>query len=100
MAAVEDCKNSKFPGTLAFIFMTDVSYNGSRSRLVRLLCEQLKLLLDFLPREGGAEESAIPAGFVTCTKALHLYHAESSLAQPQMMVGLDLMWVTCWMASW
>lgn len=58
--------------------------------VVRLLCEQLKVLLDFLPREGGAEESAIPAGFVTCTKALHLYHAERALAQPQLMVGPDV----------
>lgn len=89
LAAADDCKNSKFPGTLAFIFMTDISCNGIGSGLVRLLCEQLKVLLDFLPREGGAEEAAIPAGFVTCTK-VHLYPAETSLAQPQTMVGPDV----------
>ena len=53
MATVDHCKNSKFPRTLVFIFMTGLSYNGTRSGLVRLLCEQLKVLLDILPREGG-----------------------------------------------
>ena len=90
LATVDDCKNTKFPRTFAFIFMTDVSYNGTRSGPVRLLCEQLKVLLRLSAYGGWAEESAIPIGFVTCTKVLHLYHAESSLAQLQMMVVSDV----------
>uniref|UniRef100_A0A667IPY4 SEC24 homolog C, COPII coat complex component n=1 Tax=Lynx canadensis TaxID=61383 RepID=A0A667IPY4_LYNCA len=49
LATVDYCKNNKFPSPPAFIFMIDVSYNAIRSGLVRLLCEELKSLLDFLP---------------------------------------------------
>ncbi|XP_005226415.1 protein transport protein Sec24C isoform X1 [Bos indicus] len=90
LATVDYCKNNKFPIPPAFIFMIDVSYNAVRSGLVRLLCEELKSLLDFLPREGGAEESAIRVGFVTYNKVLHFYNVKSSLAQPQMMVVSDV----------
>ncbi|KAB0350716.1 hypothetical protein FD755_006513 [Muntiacus reevesi] len=90
LATVDYCKNNKFPVPPAFIFMIDVSYNAVRSGLVRLLCEELKSLLDFLPREGGAEESAIRVGFVTYNKVLHFYNVKSSLAQPQMMVVSDV----------
>ncbi|XP_043332483.1 protein transport protein Sec24C isoform X2 [Cervus canadensis] len=90
LATVDYCKNNKFPVPPAFIFMIDVSYNAIRSGLVRLLCEELKSLLDFLPREGGAEESAIRVGFVTYNKVLHFYNVKSSLAQPQMMVVSDV----------
>ncbi|XP_004701230.1 protein transport protein Sec24C isoform X2 [Echinops telfairi] len=90
LATVDYCKNNKFPSPPAFIFMIDVSYNAIRSGLVRLLCEELKSLLDFLPREGSAEESAIRVGFVTYNKVLHFYNVKSSLAQPQMMVVSDV----------
>ncbi|XP_043837573.1 protein transport protein Sec24C isoform X1 [Dromiciops gliroides] len=90
LATVDYCKNNKFPRPPAFIFMIDVSYNAIRSGLVKLLCEELKSLLDFLPREGGAEESAIRVGFVTYNKVLHFYNVKSSLAQPQMMVVSDV----------
>ncbi|XP_032696054.1 protein transport protein Sec24C isoform X1 [Lontra canadensis] len=90
LATVDYCKNNKFPSPPAFIFMIDVSYNAIRSGLVRLLCEELKSLIDFLPREGGAEESAIRVGFVTYNKVLHFYNVKSSLAQPQMMVVSDV----------
>ncbi|XP_012315614.1 protein transport protein Sec24C isoform X1 [Aotus nancymaae] len=90
LATVDYCKNNKFPSPPAFIFMIDVSYNAIRTGLVRLLCEELKSLLDFLPREGGAEESAIRVGFVTYNKVLHFYNVKSSLAQPQMMVVSDV----------
>lgn len=60
LATVDDCKNTKFPRTFAFIFMTDVSYNGTRRGPVRLLCEQLKVLLDFLPTEGGQKSQRSP----------------------------------------
>ncbi|XP_015976573.2 protein transport protein Sec24C isoform X3 [Rousettus aegyptiacus] len=90
LATVDYCKNNKFPSPPAFIFMIDVSYNAIRSGLVGLLCEELKSLLDFLPREGGAEESAVRVGFVTYNKVLHFYNVKSSLAQPQMMVVSDV----------
>ncbi|KAH0624357.1 hypothetical protein JD844_031752 [Phrynosoma platyrhinos] len=83
-------KNNKYPNPPAFIFMIDVSYNAIRSGLVRLICEELKTLLDYLPREGNMEESAIRVGFVTYNKVLHFYNVKSSLAQPQMMVVSDV----------
>ncbi|XP_034633417.1 protein transport protein Sec24C-like [Trachemys scripta elegans] len=70
--------------------MIDVSYNAVKSGLVRLICEELKSLLDYLPREGNMEESAIRVGFVTYNKVLHFYNVKSSLAQPQMMVVSDV----------
>ncbi|XP_068054585.1 protein transport protein Sec24C isoform X1 [Anomalospiza imberbis] len=90
LATVDYCKNNKFPSPPAFIFMIDVSYNAVKSGLVRLICEELKLLLDYLPREGNMEESAIRVGFVTYNKVLHFYNVKSSLAQPQMMVVSDV----------
>ncbi|XP_054838382.1 protein transport protein Sec24C isoform X2 [Eublepharis macularius] len=90
LATVDYCKNNKFPNPPAFIFMIDVSYNAVRSGLVRLICEELKTLLDYLPREGNMEESAIRVGFVTYNKVLHFYNVKSSLAQPQMMVVSDV----------
>ncbi|XP_069876681.1 protein transport protein Sec24C isoform X2 [Dipodomys merriami] len=90
LATVDYCKNNKIPSPPAFIFMIDVSYNAIRTGLVKLLCEELKSLLDYLPREGGAEESAIRIGFVTYNKVLHFYNVKSSLAQPQMMVVSDV----------
>lgn len=90
LATVDYCKNNKFPSPPAFIFMIDVSYNAVKSGLVRLICEELKSLLDYLPREGNMEESAIRVGFVTYNKVLHFYNVKSSLAQPQMMVVSDV----------
>ncbi|XP_014735427.1 PREDICTED: protein transport protein Sec24C isoform X3 [Sturnus vulgaris] len=90
LATVDYCKNNKFPIPPAFIFMIDVSYNAVKSGLVRLICEELKSLLDYLPREGNMEESAIRVGFVTYNKVLHFYNVKNSLAQPQMMVVSDV----------
>ncbi|NXD11205.1 SC24C protein, partial [Nothocercus nigrocapillus] len=90
LATVDYCKNNKFPSPPAFIFMIDVSYNAVKSGLVRLICEELKSLLDYLPREGNMEESAIRVGFVTYNKVLHFYNVKSLLAQPQMMVVSDV----------
>ncbi|XP_006263017.1 protein transport protein Sec24C isoform X1 [Alligator mississippiensis] len=90
LATVDYCKNNKFPNPPAFIFMIDVSYNAVKSGLVRLICEELKSLLDYLPRGGNLEESAIRVGFVTYNKVLHFYNVKSSLAQPQMMVVSDV----------
>uniref|UniRef100_A0A8C6JPQ8 Uncharacterized protein n=1 Tax=Melopsittacus undulatus TaxID=13146 RepID=A0A8C6JPQ8_MELUD len=90
LATVDYCKNNKFPSPPAFIFMIDVSYNAVKSGLVKLICEELKSLLDYLPREGNMEESAIRVGFVTYNKMLHFYNVKSSLAQPQMMVVSDV----------
>ncbi|XP_053168135.1 protein transport protein Sec24C isoform X3 [Hemicordylus capensis] len=90
LATVDYCKNNKFPNPPAFIFMIDVSYNAIKSGLVKLICEELKTLLDYLPREGNMEESTIRVGFVTYNKVLHFYNVKSSLAQPQMMVVSDV----------
>ncbi|KAM8924376.1 protein transport protein Sec24C isoform 2-T2 [Pelodytes ibericus] len=89
-ATVDYCKNNKFPNPPAFIFMIDVSYNAVKSGLVALVCEELKQLIDYLPREGNMEESVVRVGFVTYNKVLHFYNVKSSLAQPQMMVVSDV----------
>ncbi|XP_051284770.1 protein transport protein Sec24D isoform X2 [Dicentrarchus labrax] len=89
IATMEYCKNNKRPNPPAYIFMIDVSYNNIKSGLVRLICDELKTLLENLPREEGAESSAIKVGFVTYNKILHFYNVKSALAQPQMMVVSD-----------
>ncbi|XP_053272265.1 protein transport protein Sec24D [Pleuronectes platessa] len=88
-ATIDYCKNNKPPNPPAFIFMIDVSYNNIKSGLVKLICEELKTLLEKLPREAGEESSAIKVGFVTYNKVLHFYNVKSALAQPQMMVVSD-----------
>ncbi|XP_051995784.1 protein transport protein Sec24D isoform X2 [Xyrauchen texanus] len=90
IATLDYCKNNKPPNPPAYIFMIDVSYNNMKSGLVKLICEELKILLDRLPKEEGAESSAIKVGFVTYNKILHFYNVKSALAQPQMMVVSDV----------
>uniref|UniRef100_A0A8B9VCN2 Uncharacterized protein n=1 Tax=Anas zonorhyncha TaxID=75864 RepID=A0A8B9VCN2_9AVES len=70
--------------------MIDVSYRNINSGLVKLICEELKTLLDKLPREEQEESSAIRVGFVTYNKVLHFFNVKSNLAQPQMMVVSDV----------
>ncbi|XP_042257010.1 protein transport protein Sec24D [Thunnus albacares] len=89
VATLDYCKNNKPPNPPAYIFMIDVSYNNIKSGLVKLICDELKTLLDKLPSEEGAESSAIKVGFVTYNKVLHFYNVKSALAQPQMMVVSD-----------
>ncbi|XP_053198960.1 protein transport protein Sec24D [Scomber japonicus] len=88
-ATLDYCKNNKPANPPAYIFMIDVSYNNIKSGLVKLICDELKTLLDKLPREDGVESSAIKVGFVTYNKVLHFYNVKSALAQPQMMVVSD-----------
>lgn len=38
------------PNPPAFIFMIDVSYSNIKSGLVRLICEELKTVLERLPK--------------------------------------------------
>ncbi|KAJ8382885.1 hypothetical protein SKAU_G00036630 [Synaphobranchus kaupii] len=90
IATLDYCRNNKPPNPPAFIFMIDVSYANIKSGLVKLLCEELKTLLDHLPREEGTESSAVRVGFVTYSKILHFYNVKSTLAQPQMMVVSDV----------
>ncbi|XP_052417656.1 protein transport protein Sec24D [Carassius gibelio] len=90
IATLDYCKNNKPPNPPAYIFMIDVSYNNIKSGLVKLICQELKTLLDRLPKEEGAETSAIRVGFVTYNKILHFYNVKSALAQPQMMVVSDV----------
>ncbi|KAJ8248460.1 hypothetical protein GJAV_G00242250 [Gymnothorax javanicus] len=89
-ATVDYCKNNKLPQPPAYIFLIDVSYNAVRSNLVSIICEELKTLLDHLPREGPEGESAVRVGFVTYNKVLHFYNVKDSLAQPQMLVVSDV----------
>ncbi|XP_042367745.1 protein transport protein Sec24D [Plectropomus leopardus] len=88
-ATLDYCKNNKRPNPPAYIFMIDVSYNNIKSGLVKLICDELKTLLEHLPSEAGMESSAIKVGFVTYNKVLHFYNVKSALAQPQMMVVSD-----------
>ncbi|XP_070849199.1 protein transport protein Sec24D [Chaetodon trifascialis] len=89
VATLDYCKNNKPANPPAYIFMIDVSYNNIKSGLVKLICDELKTLLDNLPREDGVESSAMKVGFVTYNKILHFYNVKSALAQPQMMVVSD-----------
>ncbi|CAB1345193.1 unnamed protein product, partial [Coregonus sp. 'balchen'] len=82
-ATLDYCKNNKPASPPAYIFMIDVSYANIKSGLVRLVCEELKTLLDNLP------SSMVKVGFVTYNKILHFYNVNSALAQPQMMVVSD-----------
>ena len=43
-------QNNKPASAPAYIFMIDVSFTNIKSGLVRLLCDELKTLLDNLPR--------------------------------------------------
>ncbi|XP_046904883.1 protein transport protein Sec24D [Hypomesus transpacificus] len=87
-ATMDYCKNNKPTSPPAYIFMIDVSYANIKSGLVRLVCDELKTLLDRLPKEEG-ENSVVKVGFVTYNKILHFYNVKSTLAQPQMMVVSD-----------
>ncbi|TNN71406.1 Protein transport protein Sec24D [Liparis tanakae] len=89
VATLDYCKNNKLPNPPAYIFMIDVSYNNIKSGLVKLICDELKTLLENLPSEDGTESSVINVGFVTYNKVLHFYNVKSALAQPQMMVVSD-----------
>ncbi|KAM6951724.1 protein transport protein Sec24C isoform 2-T2 [Aplochiton taeniatus] len=90
LATVDYCKNNKLPQPPAFIFLIDVSYNAVKSGLVHMVCQELKSLLDYLPRENPELDSVVRVGFVTYNKVLHFYNVKASLAQPQMMVVSDV----------
>ncbi|KAG9480264.1 hypothetical protein GDO78_011982 [Eleutherodactylus coqui] len=90
VATLDYCRKNKPPNPPAFIFMIDVSYSNIKNGAVRLICEELKTLLDRLPREENAESSPIRVGFVTYNKVLHFYNVNCNLAQPQMMVVTDV----------
>ncbi|XP_072122697.1 protein transport protein Sec24C-like [Mobula birostris] len=90
----QQSKNDRGSSLVGFIFMIDVSYKAVRSGLLALICGELKKLVQRLPREPGAEESAVRVGFLTYDKFLHFYNLKSSLAQPQMIVITDISDVT------
>nr|XP_028598836.1 protein transport protein Sec24D [Podarcis muralis]XP_028598837.1 protein transport protein Sec24D [Podarcis muralis]XP_028598838.1 protein transport protein Sec24D [Podarcis muralis] len=90
IATLDYCKNNKPPQPPAYIFMIDVSYNNIKSGLVKLICEELKTVLDRLPREEQEEASTIRVGFVTYNKVLHFFNVKRNLGQPQMMVVTDV----------
>ncbi|KAM9426095.1 protein transport protein Sec24C [Pholidichthys leucotaenia] len=90
VATVDYCKNNKLPQPPAFIFLIDVSYNAVKNGMVSIVCQELKTLLDYLPRENPEVDSVVRVGFVTYNKVLHFYNVKSSLAQPQMLVVSDV----------
>ncbi|XP_014825317.1 PREDICTED: protein transport protein Sec24C isoform X3 [Poecilia mexicana] len=90
LATVDYCKNNKLPQPPAFIFLIDVSYNAVKSGMVSIVCNELKSLLDLLPRQNPEVDSVIRVGFVTYNKVLHFYNVKSTLAQPQMLVVSDV----------
>ncbi|XP_060635002.2 protein transport protein Sec24D [Anolis sagrei] len=90
VATLDYCRNNKPPQAPAYIFMIDVSYNNIKSGLVKLICDELKTVLDRLPSEEQEESSSIRVGFVTYNKVLHFFNVKSNLAQPQMMVVTDV----------
>ncbi|KAM4525333.1 protein transport protein Sec24C isoform 1-T1 [Odontesthes bonariensis] len=90
LATVDYCKNNKLPQPPAFIFLIDVSYNAVKSGMVSIVCQELKSLLDLLPRENPEMDSVVRVGFVTYNKVLHFYNVKASLAQPQMLVVSDV----------
>ncbi|XP_029311491.1 protein transport protein Sec24C isoform X3 [Cottoperca gobio] len=90
MATVDYCKNNKIPQPPAYIFLIDVSYNAVKSGMVNIVCQELKTLLDYLPRENPEMDSVVRVGFVTYNKVMHFYNVKSSLAQPQMLVVSDV----------
>ncbi|XP_051821787.1 protein transport protein Sec24D isoform X1 [Antechinus flavipes] len=90
VATLDYCRNNKPPCPPAYIFMIDVSYSNVKNGLVRLICEELKTILENLPKEEQEETSAIRVGFVTYNKVLHFFNVKSNLAQPQMMVVTDV----------
>ncbi|XP_030629652.1 protein transport protein Sec24C isoform X2 [Chanos chanos] len=90
LATVDYCKNNKPPQPPAFIFLIDVSYNAVKNGMVGIVCQELKTLLDYLPRENPDAESNVRVGFVTYNKVLHFYNVKGSLGQPQMMVVSDV----------
>uniref|UniRef100_A0A8C6UZ17 SEC24 homolog C, COPII coat complex component n=1 Tax=Neogobius melanostomus TaxID=47308 RepID=A0A8C6UZ17_9GOBI len=90
LATVDYCKNNKLPQPPAFIFLIDVSYNAVKSGMVNIVCQELKTLLDYLPRENPEADSVVRVGFVTYNKVLHFYNVKGSLAQPQMLVVSDV----------
>ncbi|XP_036618617.1 protein transport protein Sec24D isoform X2 [Trichosurus vulpecula] len=90
IATLDYCRNNKPPNPPAYIFMIDVSYSNVKNGLVTLICEELKTILENLPKEEQEETSAIRVGFVTYNKVLHFFNVKSNLAQPQMMVVTDV----------
>ncbi|XP_077876881.1 protein transport protein Sec24D [Ictidomys tridecemlineatus] len=90
VATLDYCRKNKPPSPPAFIFMINVSYSNIKSGLVKLICEELKTLLERLPREEREEPSAVRVGFITYHTVLHFFNVKSNLAQPQMMVVTDI----------
>ncbi|EHB06848.1 Protein transport protein Sec24D [Heterocephalus glaber] len=90
VATLDYCRKNKPPNPPAFIFMIDVSYSNIKNGLVKLICEELKTVLEKLPKEEQEETSAIRVGFITYNKVLHFFNVKSNLARPQMMVVTDV----------
>ncbi|XP_058864455.1 protein transport protein Sec24C-like isoform X3 [Acipenser ruthenus] len=73
-------------GAPAFIFLIDVSVQAVQQGAVSLVCEELRTLLDKLPRDSGMDESELSVGVVTYDRTLHLYSLSPTLSRPHMLV--------------
>lgn len=82
------CRNNVFPKAPAYVFVIDVSYNNVKSGLVHLLCQNMKAILQRLPREANGAKPRV--GFITYTKQVHFYNIKKTLGQPQMMAVGDV----------
>uniref|UniRef100_A0A914VCD2 Protein transport protein Sec24C n=1 Tax=Plectus sambesii TaxID=2011161 RepID=A0A914VCD2_9BILA len=84
------CKNGVAPKEPAFIFMLDVSYNAVSSGMVSIFCQNIRQLLEHLPKDTGMERSTMRVGFATYDQTIHFYNLKNALEQPQMMVVGDV----------
>ncbi|PAV79754.1 hypothetical protein WR25_06580 isoform B [Diploscapter pachys] len=88
VATKQYCKNGVSPKEPAFIFMIDVSYNAFSSGMVSLLCANLERVLQRLPKEANAPESAIHVGLATFDTSVQFYDLSSP--QPKMLIVSDV----------
>ncbi|NXD71206.1 SC24D protein, partial [Eolophus roseicapillus] len=76
IATLDYCRNNKPPKPPAYIFMIDVSYRNINSGLVKLICEELKTLLDKLPREEQEESKKERKKERKKDKVLHFFNVK------------------------
>lgn len=79
-------QNNKPPNPPAYIFMIDVSYNNVKSGLVEMICEELKTLLERLPRSIPEKDTHIQKIAIEklckrllISETLSVHHSQSSL---------------------
>ncbi|KRZ25409.1 Protein transport protein Sec24C [Trichinella pseudospiralis] len=89
VATKEYCKDQLFPNPPAYVFVLDVSYNAIRNGLVNTFCQNIKLLLQNLPKEHG-KDCMIEVAFITYDQTVHFYDLKNGSGPPKMMVVNDV----------